>query len=442
MKGDRSSLRNLILYEVYVRNHGPNGTFDDVTRDIPRIKALGVDVLWLMPIHPIGQLNKKGKLGCPYSIQDYRSVNPEYGTLTDFQRLVDTAHGLDLKVMIDVVYNHTSHDSLLVSEHPDFFHHNDDGKPVSTVPEWSDVIDLKFPNPLLEEYLIDTLCYWVKIGVDGFRCDVASIVPIGFWQKAKERVEAINPETIWLAESVHTAWVVERRERGLVAHSDSELYSAFDITYDYDIWPLFLNCVRRRLPVQQYLEMLYFQKGIYPRDFIKMRCVENHDNARIMAIAPTEVIGQAWSAFQVFNQGAFLMYAGQESGSTHTPTLFDIDKIDWGDYPLSSWYKRLLSFKKDELFVYGHQRFISADPVVQVEWVYGVKRLLGLFNINDLPEGFYCELPDGEYYDLITNQQIMVTNKQISMPQTPAMILKIKPGTFINLLDSPWLGLI
>ena len=164
MKGERTNLRNLILYEIYVRNHGPNGTFDDVTNDLPRIKALGIDIVWLMPIHPIGQLNKKGTLGCPYSIRDYRKVNPEYGTLADFQKLIETAHSLDLKVIIDVVYNHTSHDSVLVTDHPEFFHKDSNGFPVSTVPEWSDVIDLKYPNPDLEEYLIDTLCYWVENG--------------------------------------------------------------------------------------------------------------------------------------------------------------------------------------------------------------------------------------------------------------------------------------
>ena len=442
MKGDRTSLRNLILYEVYVRNHGPNGTFDDVTRDLPRIKNLGIDVVWLMPIHPIGKVNKKGGLGCPYSIQDYRKVNPEYGTLADFQNLLAIAHDIGLKVMIDVVYNHTSHDSVLVSEHPDFFHCDDNGRPVTTVPEWSDVIDLKYPNPVLEDYLIDTLCYWVDLGVDGFRCDVASIVPVEFWQKAKARVEAINPEVIWLAESVELSWIVERREKGLVAQSDSELYSAFDITYEYDIWHLFINTIRRQSPVQPYLEALHVQKGIYPKDFIKMRCVENHDNARIMTSAPTQVSAMAWSAFQVFNQGAFLMYAGQESGAKHTPTLFDVDKIDWGNYPLESWYRQLLSIKKDELFVYGHQHFIAADPIVQVEWIYNENHILGFFNVNDLEGPCKCDLPDGEYYDLITNQTIVITNREISMAQIPAIILKIPSNISLNRLDSLWLGLI
>lgn len=152
------NLRNLVIYEIYVRNHSAEGTFNAVTSDLPRIRQMGVDVVWLMPIHPIGQLNKKGSLGCPYSIQDYRQVNPEYGSMEDFERLCQAAHTLGLKVMIDVVYNHTSHDSLLVQEHPDWYHQDANGQPVTTVPEWSDVIDLVYDhNPKLWDYQIESL---------------------------------------------------------------------------------------------------------------------------------------------------------------------------------------------------------------------------------------------------------------------------------------------
>ena len=283
-----SSFRNLVIYSIYVRNHGPNGTFADVERDLPRIKNLGVDVIWFMPIHPIGQLNKKGSLGCPYSIQDYRGVNPEYGTREDFARLIQKAHDLGLKVMIDVVYNHTSHDSVLVQEHPEYFHQDASGRPVTTVPEWSDVIDLKHPNPDLTEYLIETLQGWVEFGVDGFRCDVASIIPQSFWLEARQAVAQVKPGVIWLAEAVHAGFVGHRRASGLTGLSDSEVYAAFDLTYDYDIWPIWQLAVQGKIPARRYVEMLRFQDCIYPANFIKMRCVENHDQARIMRIAPSQ----------------------------------------------------------------------------------------------------------------------------------------------------------
>ncbi|MCK5343691.1 MAG: alpha-amylase, partial [Candidatus Heimdallarchaeota archaeon] len=340
--------KNLVIYEVYVRNHSTNGKFADLENDLPRIKSLGVDVIWLMPIHPIGKTNKKGKLGCPYSIIDYRNVNPEYGTKNDFKRLINTAHSLNLKVMIDVVFNHTAHDSVLALSHPDWFVQDANGKPVSTVSEWSDVVDLKFPNPELEDYLIKTLQMWIKFGVDGFRCDVASLIPLEFWMRARKAVDKINPEIIWLAESVDARWVAERRENGFTTISDSELYNAFDITYDYDIWPIWHAAVLGKVKSERYIEMLRFQDCIYPNNYIKLRCVENHDRKRIMALSPTRSQAIAWTAFQAFNKGTFLIYTGQESAAQNTPSLFRVDKIEWGKYELQDFIKTLVLLKKDQ----------------------------------------------------------------------------------------------
>jgi glycosidase len=425
MHGDKTNLNNLILYEIYVRNHGPSGTFLDVIRDLDRIKSLGVDVIWLMPIHPIGVKNKKGTLGCPYSIQDYRKVNPEYGTIDEFQKLIDEAHNIGLKVMIDVVYNHTAHDSVLVKEHPEFFHQDEQGKPITTVPAWSDVIDLKHPNPQLQDNLIDTLCSWVERGVDGFRCDVAPIIPLSFWLEAKRRVETINPDFIWLAESVHTLFIIERRQQGLIAHSDGELYQAFDLTYDYDIWQIWQAAVQRRVPVMRYLELLEFQKGIYPTQAIKMRCVENHDNPRIMVLAPDEVAAKAWTAFEVFNTGAFLIYAGQEAGATHTPSLFDIDKVQWQDYPLQEWLKSLVIIKKSDIFLEGVQKFHADSPAIQASWVDDRECLYGVFNVSSTKDAIPCPCPNGSYEDLISHETIQISDHKLNLVKKSTVIFKM-----------------
>ena len=439
MQGDKTKLRNLVLYEVYVRNHGPNGTFEDVINDLGRIKALGVDVIWLMPIHPIGQENKKGTLGSPYSIKDYRKINPEYGTLKNFQILLDEAHRRDLKIMIDVVYNHTSHDSTLVSEKPEFFHRDILGKPITTVPAWSDVIDLKYPNQDLQSYLIETMLYWVNLGVDGFRCDVASIIPLQFWLEAKARIEEINPDFIWLAESVHTAWVIERRQNSLEAQSDAELYRAFDLTYDYDIWPIWQAAVQGTAPVQRYLEMLTFQKGTYPMDFIKMRCVENHDNPRIMAIAPDKTSAQAWTAFTIFTQGAFLVYAGQESGASHAPSLFDIDKVDWKDYRFQVWLRKLLFMKKRNVFKSGTQSFLSAEPAIQAVIADDSSCLYGIFNIYNQETEFPTQLLDGQYIDLITDESFSVNNGNVKLHNKSALIFEVDPNNAYEPMRFPLL---
>lgn len=434
------SLRNLILYQVYVRNHTGEGTFKAVEADLDRIKALGVDVVYFLPIHPIGKLNKKGGLGCPYSISDYRQVNPEYGTLADFKHLVDQIHKRGMKVMIDVVYNHTSHDSILVKEHPEFFHQDVLGKPVTTVPDWSDVIDLKHPNMELSEYLIESLEQWSDLGVDGFRCDVASLVPLGFWRLARTRLAKKNPHTMWLAESVHAGFLEHRHSAGLSGFSDSEIYEAFDITYDYDIWPIFQAAVTRQAPLGRAMEMYRFQNAIYPANYIKMHCVENHDQRRIQRLAFDPASAQAWAAFQVFNRGAFLIYAGQESAATHTPSLFDRDPVEWKDYPLQEFYRSLFTIKKHRLVRDGVFAIIQAEPVIQAVYSGTSSSLVGVFNPNGVQGEMMVALPDGQYTDLIGGETVTVKNGQMTIPFSAVVVeapVVIDPRPFYSeLLDT------
>jgi Alpha amylase, catalytic domain/Bacterial Alpha amylase C-terminal domain len=439
-----SGLRNLVLYEIYVRNHGPKGTFADVERDLPRLHTLGVDILWFMPIHPIGDKRKKGSLGCPYSIRDYQEINPEYGTRDDFIRLVKHAHDMGMSVMIDVVYNHTSHDSTLVKDHPEFFHIDAEGNPVTTVPEWSDVIDLKHPNPELTHYLVETLKMWALLGVDGFRCDVASLLPKAFWVEARDEVAKIKAGMVWLAESVHACFVGTRRSNGLTGLSDSELYEAFDLTYDYDIWPIWQLAVQGKVPVRRYIEMLRFQDSIYPQNYIKMRCVENHDQARIMRLAPSRQQAIAWTAFQAFNKGAFLIYAGQESVARHTPSLFDIDKVEWSDYSLQPFMTRLVKLKKDPAQVEGKFTVVQADPAIQAAWENPGKSLYGIFNTSGKSGYIMVNLTDGTYRDLLNDGQIVVKGGKTMLPEAASIVrysdtILLRPA-YSELLDYSFSG--
>ncbi len=418
------SYRNLVIYEVYVRNHGPHGTFADVEADLERIRSLGVDVVWFMPIHPIEMLNKKGSLGCPYSIQDYRGVNPEYGTREDFARLIEKAHTLGMKVMIDVVYNHTAHDSVLVAEYPEYFHQDAAGRPVTTVPDWSDVIDLKHPHPGLGAYLIDTLKGWAVFGVDGFRCDVASLLPQEFWLQARAEVARVKPGVLWLAESVHASFVAHRRANGLSGLSDSEVYAAFDLAYDYDIWPVFQQAVRGVLPVKRYLEILRFQEAIYPHNYVKMRCAENHDQLRILKLAPSRSQALAWTAFTAFNRGAFLIYAGQEAAAEHTPSLFDVDKVSWGNYELQPFLARLAALKKHPALT-GNLLFLEASPAIQAAWVTAGEGLYGIFNVGAGQGRVTVQLPDGDYLDWLGGQRVAVRSGQLDLP-AEAVILQVE----------------
>lgn len=421
-----TAYRNLVIYEVYVRNHGSHGTFADVVNDLERIRSMGVDVLWLMPIHPIGQLNRKGGYGSPYSISDYRSINPEYGTIEDFKRLVEQAHRLGLKVMIDVVYNHTSHDSLLLQQRPEWFRQDSNGKPITTVPEWADVIDLLHPNPELWDYLINCLIGWVRLGVDGFRCDVASIIPVEFWKQAKQSVAREKSNMIWLAESVHPDFIIERRRQGLRAHSDGELYCVFDLTYDYDIWPVWQAVVKNELPLSRYLESLLLQEAMYPDNSIKLRCVENHDQMRIMKLAPSFEQALAWTAFAAFNKGAFLIYAGQESAAVHTPSLFDVDRVVWKDYPLQAYITCLAQLKKMRELGEGKFILLEGDETIQATWILDNKQMLyGVFNVERVTNRIPVQLPDGVYENILNDHQVEVVARSIQAPHG-AVILRAK----------------
>ena len=418
-----TTYRNLVIYEIFTRAHSPQGTFREVMRDLPRIKALGVDVIWLMPIHPIGEIARKGGLGSPYSITDYFAINPEFGTLEDFTRLVERAHLLELKIMLDMVFNHTAHDSVILQSHPDWYHCDSQGQPITTVPEWSDVIDLDYSHAALWDYLIAVLEYWVKLGVDGFRCDVASIVPLDFWLKARAAMDKTNPNIIWLAESVEAHWVVQRRSQGLRASSDSEIYQAFDITYDYDVFDAWLNCLHGKLDTRTYLDLLRLQDSIYPQNYIKMRYVENHDNQRVMALAANRAQALAWTAFQAFNKGAWLIYAGQESGCEHLPSLFERDPIEWGNYELSDFIQRLTLMKKHPAMQQGELIWTAYEPAIMGVWHLTGSSLIGIFNTNQQSGEMQTNLPDGEFTDLLGNEKITIENGKISLPKYAVIFL-------------------
>ena len=322
------SLRNQIIYSVFVRNYSEAGTFEEVRRDLARIKALGTDIIWLMPIHPLGAVNRKGSLGSPYANRDYRAINPEFGTPEDFRRLTDDIHALGMRVIIDVVYNHTSPDSVLAAEHPEWFYHKPDGSFGNKVGEWWDVVDLDYSNEALWDYQIESLCMWARY-VDGFRCDVAPLLPLEFWQRARAAVAVVRPNAVWLAESVDSQFVQYLRSRGIQAWTDAEGYQAFDLEYEYDIYHVYREYLAGECALADYCREINRQEVIYPDNYVKLRCLENHDRERAAYLFPDGTALRNWTAFLYFQKGAVLLYNGQEAGCTHLPTLFDKDTIDW-----------------------------------------------------------------------------------------------------------------
>lgn len=418
------SLRKDVMYSIYVRNHSKEGTFKGVERDLERIKSLGVDIIWFMPIHPIGVKNKKGDLGCPYAIKDYREVNTEYGTLEDFKSCVNKIHELGMKCIIDVVYNHTSPDSWLVENHPDFFYKKPNGDFGNRVGDWWDVVDLDYNNKELWDYQIETLKMWAQI-VDGFRCDVASLIPVEFWLKAREEVAKVKDNCIWLAESVHTNFLIDLRRQGVTAHSDCEVYQAFDICYDYDVQPYYDGYLKGKNTLSYYIDRLNLQEGIYPNNYIKLRFLENHDNPRAKALIPNEEQLINWTAFQYFQKGTTLIYAGQEVEDDKCPSLFDRDKVNWNTgKDISSLMKKLYEIKKNSIFITGNYKLVPYDDLDMVVVYYEKdnEKLTGIFSLKGKCGEVSVEIKDGEYINRIYDEKVIVKNGKIHVKNKPIII--------------------
>src|SRR6185503_20620415 len=206
-RATRDWVRDGVIYEIYPRAFSQQGNFNAITARLDELKKLGVTILWLMPIHPIGQEKKKGTIGSPYAVRDYYGINPDYGTAEDLKRLVREAHARGLKVIIDIVANHTSWDSVMM-KNPEFYERDANGK-ITYPHDWSDVAELNYGNPQLRQYMTDMLKYWVReFDLDGFRCDVAEEVPTDFWENARAELEKIKPDIVMLAEGHNPALLV------------------------------------------------------------------------------------------------------------------------------------------------------------------------------------------------------------------------------------------
>lgn len=417
-------LQNQVIYSIYVRNHTEEGTFKAIIPDLDRIKALGTDIVWFLPIHPIGVKGKKGSLGCPYANKDYRSVNPEYGTMDDFKNLVSEIHQRGMKCMIDVVYNHTSPDSTLVSEHPEFFYKDNDGNFGNKIGDWSDVVDLDYSNKELWDYQIQSLCMWAEI-VDGFRCDVASFVPVELWKKARKEIKKIKPDFVWLAETVHAGFGAYARKSGFYSALDYDMYSAFDIEYDYDIREVFDKLLRGEVPLSNYLDMLNFQECIYPENYNKLRCLENHDQPRICHFVTNENDLVNYTAFLYFLKGTTLIYAGQEFKNDLLPSLFDYDKIDRNTgNDISALMKKLYDIKQKYLDAddYFKAKADDNNSIAIIERDNNVRRKIGVFSLKSASALVDVDVKDGKYENLIDGNMVEVKFGKLFCDGTPVII--------------------
>jgi cyclomaltodextrinase / maltogenic alpha-amylase / neopullulanase len=329
-------IRNSVVYEIYPRSFSAEGNFNGITTRLDELKDLGVDVLWLMPIHPIGEKLRKGTLGSPYAVRDYYAINAEYGTTNDFQRLVQSAHQRGLKVILDIVANHTAWDNVLITAHPEFYKHDASGKIIPPVAEWTDVAGLDYANPQLREYMIGMLKYWItEFGVDGYRCDVAHMVPVDFWEQARVALEKVKPEVYLLAEASTPALLVK----------------AFDLDYSWPLHGALNDVLLRGAPATDLRRSWEESLRQFPRGSLHLRIADNHDEAR--AVARFGIRGAlAASVFMFTLDGIPLLYNGMEVGDateSGDPALFEKMPVFWKPKerpPLRDIYRALIKLRQ------------------------------------------------------------------------------------------------
>ena len=260
-------VRDGVVYEIFPRQFSATGDFKGIIAQLDRLNDLGVTILWLMPIHPISKEKRKGTYGSPYAAQDYYVVNPDYGTKEDLRKLVSEAHKRRMKVIIDIVVNHTGWDSVMMKD-KGYYTQDKEGNIISPVPDWPDVADLNYDNPKLSTYIIEMLKYWIgETDIDGYRCDVAGFVPTGFWEQARTELEKEKKDIVMLAE-----W-----------HSPDLLVKAFDFDYS---WPLHtsLNEVLFGVkPASALRQTWEDDKAKYPKNSLHLRFSDNHDERRAIA---------------------------------------------------------------------------------------------------------------------------------------------------------------
>ncbi len=325
--------KNATIYQINLRQFTAEGTLRAAERHLPRLKALNVDIVWLMPIHEIGEKNRKGSLGSPYAVRDYYSVNHEFGTLEDLKHFVAAAHALGLHVILDWVANHTAWDNPLVQQHPEWYQRDWKGefRPTPWL-DWTDIIDLDYRQPGLRKYMTDAMNYWVtEADVDGYRCDVAGFVPVDFWENVRRELDAIKP-VFMLAEA-------ELRD----LHA-----GAFDMTYAWGWYDAMHQVAMGKADLGALIGYYSGNECTFPPDCIRMTFVSNHDKNAWDGTGP-EQFGDALAAaivLSVVGDGMPLIYNGQEAGESKRLKFFEKDPIAWGEHPIGELYRKLFALKK------------------------------------------------------------------------------------------------
>lgn len=369
------------VYEVNTRQYTPEGSFKAFMGHLPRLKDMGVHTLWFMPVTPISVDKRKGSLGSYYACADYTAINPEFGTMEDFKAVVQMAHGMGMKVIIDWVANHTGADHGWTKTNPDYYIRNEAGE-FYDKHGWDDVIDLDYSNPDLRAAMIKSMRFWIDTcDIDGFRCDMAMLVPVDFWHEARTALDAVKP-LFWLAEC--DQW------------NEPQYLEVFDAAYAWKWMHATHDYVRYHQPLHTLIDTLYGYNGLKPRDAIRALFTSNHDENSWNG-TEYEKYGDMAKLLAVFActwNGMPLLYSGQEIPNQKRLAFFDKDPLDWrAGAQLHEFYQRLLQLRFEHPALRAasddvETRFVAADhpdKVILFERVIDDRSVVVVLNCSPYP---------------------------------------------------------
>ena len=388
-----------VVYEIFPRAFSPEGNFNGITARLEQLKVLGVTILWLMPIHQIGQEKKKGSIGSPYAVRDYYSINPDYGTKEDLRRLINEAHKRGLKVIIDIVANHTSWDSVLM-KNAEFYKHDAQGR-IMWPYDWTDVAWLNYENAKLRDYMTEMLKYWIReFDLDGFRCDVAGEVPVEFWERARAEIEKTKPDLVMIAE----------------ASKPELLVKAFDLDYAWPLHGTLSDVVMGNAPATEIRRVWEQERAKFPRGTSHMLFSDNHDERR--AIARFGERGALAASALVFTlDGVPLLYNGMEAGDTTesgAPALFEKLPVFWANVErrpqFPHFYKQIISLRRDHPALRrGETEWLrNSDEQRVVSFLRhdGNEELLVAINLSNRPFAGVVEVTNGASFKDVTPDSV------------------------------------
>ncbi len=408
------------MYEVNIRQYTEEGTFKAFEEHIPRLKEMGVDILWLMPIHPIGEEKRKGELGSYYSIQDYKAVNPNFGTMKDFKDLVEATHEHDMKLFLDWVPNHTAWDHEWVDEHPEYYMKDSTGA-ITYEADWTDIAQLNYENKELWDKMIDRMKFWIEeANIDGYRVDHAGHdIPLDFWKKAIPEVNDSKEDFFWLAE-----W------------NTPDMHPWFDATYTWEYFHLSTEIAQGDTSVGVITEYMAQEEERFPAHAYRLYFTSNHDENSWNG-TDEELFGDNFENFAVMAatiDGMPLVYSGQEDGLDKRLEFFEKDPIEWGDYEYEDFYRTLFELKDSNEALWNGQyggEFVAV-PTESAGQTYAYKRVKGdhevfvILNFEDGEQNISFPNLDGtaDYTDVFGGENITVNGEGVTLDAHSYLVLE------------------